>query len=345
MPFSKENIRYTLNGILFVLLFAVSAIQIANFGWVKTLGLSPLIVGIIIGMVYANTLRDHFPKEWGAGILFSAKTILRTAIILYGFRVTFQQIASVGIQGLALSITMVTTTFLLGALIGQKILGLDRDTALLTASGSSVCGAAAVLATEPVLKAEPYKSTIAVSTVVLFGTTSMFLYPILFRTGILPVDQTTFGLFTGGTVHEVAQVVGAAAAVGSEATRIAVIVKMTRVMLLAPLLVVLGLILSSIAKNKGKKGASVKLVIPWFAVGFIAVSGLNSLDWIPAGIVEKINHVNTILLTMAMTALGMETNAGKFRQAGVKPFLLALSLFFWLLIGGYFITKIVVSMV
>jgi len=343
MLFSKENIRYTLNGILFVVLFSVAAMQIANLGFVKSLGFSPLIVGILIGMLYANTLRSHAPKEWGPGIAFSAKTILRVAVIFYGFRVTFQQIGQVGVEGLVISTTMVTSTFLLGALIGQKVLGLDRDTALLTASGSSVCGAAAVLATEPVLKAEAYKSAIAVSTVVLFGTASMFLYPILYKAGILNVDQTTFGLYTGGSVHEVAQVVGASAAVGAEATRVAVIVKMTRVMLLAPLLIILGLVLSAAAKKSGREAVGVKLVVPWFAVLFIVASGVNSLGVIPAGVVGGINAVDTFLLTMAMTALGLETSAQKFKQAGVKPFLLALCLFAWLVVGGYFVTVGVTS--
>jgi uncharacterized integral membrane protein (TIGR00698 family) len=344
MIFSRGNIRNSLNGILFVVLFSVAAVQIASIGIVKQLGFSPLIIGILIGMVYANTLRSHSPKEWGPGITFCAKTVLRTAVVLYGFRVTFQQIGSVGIQGLTLSVIIVATTFSLGALIGQKVFGLDRDTALLTAAGSSVCGAAAVLATEPVLKAEAYKSSIAVSTVVLFGTTSMFLYPILFRTGIIPFDQTSFGLYTGSTIHEVAQVVGAAAAVGPEATRVAVIVKMTRVMLLAPLLLILGIILSASAAGKKNGSGGIKIVIPWFAVLFIVASGVNSTGILSSGIVSGISVFDTFLLTMAMTALGLETSAKKFKQAGLKPFLLALVLYVWLVVGGYFITKAVVTL-
>jgi len=339
MPFSKENVRYTLNGILFVALFSVTAMQLAEIGVIKRLGLSPLVMGILIGMLYANTLRDHLPKEWVPGILFSTKTLLRLAIILYGFRITFQQIQSVGLQGLTVSVVMLTSTFLLGAFVGQKILKLDRDTSLLTAAGSSVCGAAAVLATEPVLKAEPHKSVVAVGTVVLFGTTSMFLYPILYRAGILHLSRTVYGLYVGGTVHEVAHVVGAAAAVGDDVAKIAVIVKMTRVMLIAPLLIVLGLILSARARSRGQAGNRVSLVIPWFAVGFIAVSAFNSLNLLPAPLVGSINSIDTFLLTMAMTALGMETHSSKFKQAGIRPLLLALVLFVWLLVGGYFITS------
>ena len=343
MPFSKENVRYTLNGILFVMLFSVAAMQISDLWIVRKGGLSPLIVGIIIGMLYANTLRNHLPKEWAPGIIFSSRNILRVAIVFYGFRVTFQQIGAIGIEGLIVSTIMLSSTFILGTWLGQKLFGLDRDTSILVAAGSSVCGAAAVLATEPVIEAEPYKSAIAVGTVVVFGTAAMFLYPALYKTGIAQMDSAAFGLYAGGTIHEVAQVVAAGTAIGEDAARIAVIVKMTRVMMIAPLLIILGLILSTSARRQGKAGGKLKLVIPWFAVWFIVMSGVHSLHLIPANIVAGINLVDTFLLTMAMTALGMETNAAKFKQAGVRPVLLALTLFAWLIAGGGLVTKTVIS--
>ncbi len=339
MAFSKENIRYTLNGILFVALFSIAAIQISEITFIKKLAISPLIIGIVIGMFYANTLRNHLPAEWVPGIVFSAKQLLRLAIVFYGFRITFQQIADVGMAGLTVSTVMLTSTILLGSWVGMKFFKLDRDTAILTASGSSVCGAAAVLATEPVLKAEPYKSAIAVGTVVLFGTIAMFLYPVLFRSGILGMDPATYGIYVGGTVHEVAQVVAAGGAIGPAASDTAVIVKMTRVMMIAPMLIILGLWISAKARKAGGEAGGVKLVIPWFAVWFVVMSGINSLNFIPTNIVEGINQVDTFMLTMAMTALGMETNAAKFKQAGIKPILLALVMFAWLIVVGYFVTK------
>jgi len=115
----------------------------------------------------------------GPGIQFSAKTLLRTAIVFYGFRITFQEISEVGIEGLVVSIVMVATTFIIGTYVGIKYFKMDRNLAFLTASESSVCGAAAVLATEPITKSESYKSAIAVSTVVLYGTLAMFIYPVL----------------------------------------------------------------------------------------------------------------------------------------------------------------------
>ena len=341
MAFSKENIKYTLNGILFVALFTIAAIQISEVGFIKKLAISPLIIGIVIGMFYANTLRSHIPKEWVPGIVFSSKQLLRFAIILYGFRITFQQIAEVGMAGLVVSVVMLTTTFILGWWAGVKIFKLDRDTSILCASGSSVCGAAAVLATEPVLKAEPYKSAVAVGTVVLFGTIAMFTYPALYKAGVLDMDPATYGIYVGGTVHEVAQVVAAGGAIGGAAADNAVIVKMTRVMMIAPLLIVLGILISRESAKAGQK-SKVKISIPWFAVWFIVMAGINSMIHDIAQlkpIIHWINEFDTFLLTMAMTALGMETSVEKFKQAGAKPVALAALMAVWLMVGGYFVTK------
>ncbi len=342
MAFSKENIKYTLNGILFVALFTIAAIQISQVSFIKALAISPLIIGIVIGMFYANTLRSHIPQEWVPGIVFSSKQLLRFAIILYGFRITFQQIAEVGLAGLTVSTVMLTTTFILGWWAGTKLFGLDRDTAVLTAAGSSVCGAAAVLATEPVLKAEPYKSAVAVGTVVLFGTIAMFTYPALYRSGILHMDPSVYGIYVGGTVHEVAQVVAAGGAVSETAMNNAVIVKMTRVMMIAPLLIILGILISRGASAAASGEKKFKVTIPWFAVWFIVMAGINSflvnIESLKP-VIHSINEVDTFLLTMAMTALGMETSVEKFKQAGIKPVLLALMMAVWLMVGGYFVTK------
>jgi len=357
MPFSPQKRAGTLNGILFVAIFAAAATMIADLSLIKNLGISPLVVGIVLGIFYANTLHNKFPSAWESGITFSGKKILRFAIVFYGFRITFQQIAEVGMEGFLVSLIMLSTTFILGTYLGQKIFKMDRDTSMLTASGASVCGAAAVLATEPVLKSEEHKAAIAVSMVVLFGTIAMFLYPALYSAGAFAgMDDRTFGIFVGGTIHEVAQVVAVGGAYGKEAADAAVIVKMTRVIMIAPMLIVLGIYLSYAAKKSGTTGGGVKLVIPWFAVYFIGMAGVNSLltqyslqhagesiSSLIASTIENINLIDTFLLTMAMTALGMGTRFAKFKGLGLAPLYTAGAMFAWLLIGGYFITTWVVA--
>jgi uncharacterized integral membrane protein (TIGR00698 family) len=200
--------------------------------------------------------------------------------------------------------------------------------------------------------------------VVLFGTISMFLYPVLYATiiepatGFLHMSPSTFGMYVGGTIHEVAQVVAVPASVPGASeimANTAVIVKMTRVIMIAPMLIVLGLVLSSMAKKSGGEGSKVKLVIPWFAVYFIGMAGINSLihnytvtatadvATIIQGVIGNINLIDTFLLTMAMTALGMGTRFAKFKGLGLAPLYTAGSMFIWLVVGGFIITQCVVA--
>ena len=202
------------------------------------------------------------------------------------------------------------------------------------------------MATEPVLKAEEHKAAIAVSMVVLFGTIAMFLYPALYNMGIFDMSAKEFGIYVGGTIHEVAQVVAVPASVpgaSEEMANSAVIVKMTRVIMIAPMLIILGIYLSYSAKRSGAEAGGVKLVIPWFAVYFIGMAGFNSLGLLPQNIVTIINEIDTFLLTMAMTALGMGTIFSKFKGLGLAPIYTAGVMFAWLMVGGYFITKWIVA--
>jgi uncharacterized integral membrane protein (TIGR00698 family) len=155
-----------------------------------------------------------------------------------------------------------------------------------------------------------------------------------------------FGIYVGGTIHEVAQVVAVPASVpgaSEEMANAAVIVKMTRVIMIAPMLILLGIYLSLSAKKSGGEAGGVKLVIPWFAVYFIGMAGFNSLGIVPQNIVALINQIDTFLLTMAMTALGIGTVFAKFKGLGLAPVYTAGTMFLWLVIGGYFITKWVVA--
>lgn len=351
MVLSPQKYKGKLGGILFVAIFATAATFISEISAVKALGLSPLVIGIVMGIFYANTLNNQTPQAWQSGIVFSGKKILRFAIVFYGFRITFQQIAEVGMDGFLVSLIMLTSTLILGSWLGYKIFGMEKDTSILTASGASVCGAAAVLATEPVLKAQEHKTAIAVSMVVLFGTISMFLYPVLYTTiiqdatGFLHMSPREFGIYVGGTIHEVAQVVAVPASIPNppeEMANSAVIVKMTRVIMIAPMLIILGFYLAWSAKKEGgEHSEKMKLVIPWFAVYFIVVAGFNSLGLVPQNIVDVINEIDTFLLTMAMTALGMGTVFSKFKGLGLAPVYTALSMFVWLVVGGFVVTKLV----
>ena len=168
----------------------------------------------------------------------------------------------------------------------------------------------------------------------------MFLYPIAYRTGLLDLDPQLMGIYSGSTLHEVAHAVGAGNAMGGEIANVAIIVKMIRVMMLVPVLLILGWWVATKAEKKESEGKKAgKVAIPWFALGFLAVIGFNSLDLLPAAVVDGINYFDTFLLTMAMAALGAETSIDKFKKAGAKPFVLALILDIWLIGGGFLLAK------
>ena len=335
-----------LHGVLLIALFSCAAFYIGDIPFVQKLSFSPLIIGIILGMLYANSLRNHLPATWVPGILFSSKQLLRLGIILYGFRLTFQNIIEVGLSAIIIDAIIVTGTICGGIYIG-KLLKMDKGIALLTSVGSGICGAAAVLGAEATLKSKPYKTAVAVSTVVIFGTISMFLYPALYNHGILDLTPEQMGIYTGSTLHEVAHVAGAGNSMGKEISDVAIIVKMIRVIMLVPVLLIISYTISrSIAKirkriggNNNSQKQTSKISVPWFAFGFLAVIGFNSFDLLPVPVIDFINGLDTFLLTMAMTALGAETSIEKFKKAGMKPFLLASILFIWLLAGGYLLTK------
>lgn len=325
-------------GLVFVGLFAFISVLISKLEIFQNYHISPLIIGIILGILFSHTFRSKLPDSWKAGIIFSTKTLLRTAIVFYGFRLTFQDITDIGVAGVVSSFLIVTLTFIIGMFAGIKVLKLDKETTILTSAGSSICGAAAVLATESVIKAPAHKSAIAVGTVVLFGTISMFLYPYLYSIGFYSFTEQEFGLYLGATLHEVAHVVAAGNSISEEVANFSVIEKMLRVMFLAPFLIVISYYITQVAKSKKEESSKSKIVIPWFAFLFIAIAIFNSFDLLNHQTVNVINEVDTFFLTMAMAALGMETHYNKFKDVGMKPIYLATILFFWLMIGGIAIT-------
>ena len=358
--FEKEQRADTLHGLLFIALFALASFYIAGLPFVKSLSISPLIVGIILGMIYANTLYKKLPQTWLPGVKFSTKQLLRLGIILYGFRLTLSDVYAVGMPAVIVDAVIVGGTLTLGIFLG-KLLKMDPQNAVMTATGSSICGAAAVLGAEGVVKCEGYKTAIAVSTVVIFGTIAMFLYPIMYRSGLLDgMSDMAVAIYTGSTLHEVAHVAGAGNAMDPSDTlgiaATATITKMIRVMMLAPVLIIMAYCINYLKKkykeqNPQADERKTRITVPYFAFYFLIVIVINTLlshlcaaqsvKDIPLN--GTIEYIDTFLLTMAMTALGVETSFDKFKKAGAKPFILAGLLFIWLLVGGYFLTKFAVA--
>jgi uncharacterized integral membrane protein (TIGR00698 family) len=339
--------RQRLPGLALSAVLALGGMALGQIGWLQDHGFSALTMAIVLGIVVGNTVYPRIAAASGAGVTYSKQSLLRLGVVLYGLRLTMQDIGHVGVVGVTIDALVLSSTFLLAVWIGTRWLGLDRNTSMLIGAGSAICGAAAVMAAEPVVKGRAEQVTVAVATVVVFGTLAIFAYPLLFELnqhwGLIPGGTGGFGIYAGSTIHEVAQVVAASRSIGPEAAATAVITKMVRVMMLAPFLV----ILSAWLARSGKSAAAVstaghgrgRIVVPWFAFAFVGVVLFNSLHWLPARVVAITNQADTIILAMAMAALGLATHAGALRKAGIKPLLLALILFAWLIVGGGLINR------
>ncbi len=291
-----------------------AALWAGSFPAIAGAGFSALTLAILFGMVVGNTV---YPKIWqpcDGGVIFAKQHLLRLGIILYGFRLTFAQIADVGVSGILIDVLTLSSTFFIACFLGQKVFGLDKHTSWLIGAGSSICGAAAVLATEPVVKAEASKVTVAVATVVIFGTIAIFLYPAMYPLLAHWFTPENYGIYMGSTMHEVAQVVAAGHAVSPDAENAAVIAKMLRVIMLAPFLLFLAARVKQL--TPAGNGEKSKITIPWFAIMFILVAVFNSFHLLPKAVVDMLVTLDTVLLAMAMAALGVTTHVSALKKAG-----------------------------
>ena len=342
-PLLPQRLRAWAPGLALTLVLALVAMALAQTGWAGRLGLSALTLAIVLGMVLGNTVYPPLQGRCGPGVDVVKQRLLRLGIILFGLRITFQDIASVGVAGVAIDALMLCSTFGLALLLGRRWLRLDEQTVILIGAGSSICGAAAVLATEPVARASADKAAVAVATVVVFGTLAMFCYPLLHPwLAPLGVSDSAFGVYVGSTVHEVAQVVVAGRAVSELAASQAVITKMIRVMMLAPFLIAVSALLARRGAAEGEEGAGRRrIVVPWFALGFVAMAGVRSADLLPQALLAPLLQFDNLVLAMAMGALGLTTHVSAVRRAGARPLLLAALLFGWLVIGGLAVNGLV----
>lgn len=321
-------------GIGVVLLLAVASMLMSQLDTFSAIGVSPLTIGIVLGIVVVNVIGRRYDNLVDSGVDFAKSRLLKLGVILFGLHFTYGEVLSLGWRGLGIDLSIIVSVLILSLLVGRYILKLDYQTSLLVGAGSAICGAAAILATAPVIKAKSETVVIAVSTVVIFGTASMFLYPAIWP--YVDVSATHFGVYIGSTIHEVAQVVAAGSAIGAESAQNAVLEKMLRVILLAPFLVILALFPNKQDADKEESGSSgISLQhMPWFALYFLIVIGANSLIDLPDIVVNVLMELDTLCLTMAMVALGLKTHVSVVTHAGYKPLLLGVVLFLFLIVGG-----------
>ncbi|AJC84145.1 YeiH family protein [Campylobacter peloridis] len=330
-------------GFLLLFVLAFCAFAISQLSFFKNLGISALIIAVCLGALIGNFANQNASLLKKTGVLnIATKEILRLGIILYGFRITFNDIQKAGLEGIILAFIIVFSTFFIGLILG-KLFKLDLKESILISSGSSICGAAAVMASESVVKGGSSRVGVAICTVVVFGTIGMFLYPLAWNLGLFDFFNIhQMGYFMGATLHEVAHAVAAGEAI--QAGDGAVIEKMIRVLMLVPFLIFLA-IFSLKFLSKEKEKVSIKNNIPYFALLFLLASVISSLDILNTPfsinyIKSNIETIDTLLLSISMVALGVNIHKDVIKNAGLKPFLMAFLLFIWLISSGIILTKI-----
>jgi uncharacterized integral membrane protein (TIGR00698 family) len=281
---------------------------------------SSMILAILIGMILHNVIGT--PAVTKPGLIFCVKRLLRFAIVLLGLQLTVMQLAVVGLGGVATIVIAVGATFVFTLWLG-RVLGVDAKLSRLIAAGTSICGASAVVAANAVTEAREEDVSYAVACITLFGTIAMFAYPLLDT--VFPMLPRFYGIWVGASVHEVAQVVAAAFQGGQSAGEIGTITKLGRVLMLLPVVAVLGVFTSRERQDEPTGQGAGTSRFPWFVVGFAMMIVVNSLIAIPSNISVPISTFTTFLLTMALAAVGLETNIKKLWAKGLRPLVLGLA--------------------
>ena len=321
-------------------MFLTAAIAAAAFELRQLSGitaLSPLIIAIVLGMALRNSA--GVPAGFKPGIVFGMRRVLRGAIVLLGLQLSLSQVAEVGGTGLGIIALTLAATFLFTKWLGRR-LKVDGKLAELIAAGTSICGASAVIATNTVTRGSDEDVAYAVACVTVFGSASMLLYPAL--AGLLQLTPHAFGLWAGASIHEIAQVVAASFQNGASAGEFGTIAKLSRVMLLAPMIFCLGYFYA--ARQSADRAAppdAQRVPVPWFVLGFVAMILVNSLGVIPTLEKTYLVQATTFLLTVALAAMGLETDFRKLRASGWKPLLLGGGS--WLFISAFSLVLIELS--
>lgn len=306
-----------------------AALALAAFGLRALPGLgllSPLILAIALAVILHNVFGT--PERARPGIAWAMRPVLRAGIVLLGLQLTVAQILSVGATGLAIVAAGLAATFVFTVWAG-RLLKVDPGLATLIAAGTSVCGASAVIATNAVTRAREEDVAYAVAGVTALGSLAMFLYPVL--QGPLGLDAAAYGLWTGASIHEVAQVVAAAFQGGQAAGDVGTISKLARVMLLGPMVIMLGLYAArSGAAVSG--GDAPRAPVPWFVFGFLGLVLLNSVVAVPEVVTRAGATVTPFLLSVGLAGMGLSTDIRKLCARGLRP--VALATLSWAFIAG-----------
>ena len=305
-----------LPGLLLTIIVAVISFFLSSW-----LPVGAVVVGISLGMLIGNLVK--LPENFFSGIAFAEKQILAWAIILMGVKLDFNILKELGLKAILIIVISIFMTITISQVF-SKIFGLPRRLGLLLGIGNGVCGSSAIAATEKVIGATKHEVGISVALVNFLGTLGMFFLPVLAKY-ILHFNNLQSGFLIGNTLQAVGQVVAAGFSLSHVVGHTATIVKMMRILMLTPLVIML----LWYFHRKHKKSTKVveKQGIPYFIVGFILLSLLPTFHLLSERIIHVLGQTSHYLLLIAMVAIGLKINFKSVLQQGVKSLLVASSIF------------------
>jgi uncharacterized integral membrane protein (TIGR00698 family) len=312
---ATDRARLLAPGLALVAVIVVVADRIGDY----VSGTSALIWALALGAVIANS--GLLRPALAPGIRFASRHVLRIGVALLGIRLSLGTVGDLGLRTIVVILGSIVVTFAATLLVG-RLLGVSGPLTLLIATGTGICGASAIVAMESVSEANREEAAFALATVTALGTVAMVGVPFL-RTP-LGLDMTDYGIWSGASIHEVAQVVGATAGVSAVALKIGTLVKLARVALLAPLVF-------GYAISKGRSRPEGTPLLPLFVIGFLVLAAVRTTDILPSRVVADLTRIDVLVLAAGMAGLGLGLELARLRGLGMRPLLLGLAS--WIVIG------------
>lgn len=318
----KTKSKAQVKGVALTLLIAFLAYYLAKVPLLSSIG--AMVLSILLGMCWKFTLgvRPH----WQEGIQISSKGLLRFGIILLGFRLDPNHILAVGTSVFLMDLIIIVGTLAIMIPLGRR-LSVERDLTFLLSAGTAICGAAAIAAIAPLIRAKNESIALSVACIAILGTLGTVVYSVLFP--LINLDAYYYGIFAGLTLQEVAHVIAASAVGGAESSDAAIITKLGRVLLLIPVAMVLSKRYTGAEKNSRDC-----LPIPWFILGFAGCSVVNMTGMVPDIIAEQLTYLGSFTLCMAMAGLGLGIELKTAARVGGKALLLGLLGFVAIIVMG-----------
>ncbi len=323
-------------GVLLAVVVAIAAVYLGSL--VPLIG-AP-IFGIVIGVLLRNIV--GWPEGAAPGVAFTSKRVLQWAVILLGSDLSLSQVVRTGSQSLAIMAATLTTSFL-AAIVAGRLLKVPRRMTALIGIGTAICGGSAIAAVSPIIEAEEIEIAYSMSTIFMFNIVAVILFPLLGR--LFGFSDRAFGMWAGTAINDTSSVVAAGYAYGTAAGNFATIVKLTRTTMIIPTalaLVVIMVLRKRAARSAGDgKAFPLRRIFPWFILGFLLMSLLNTVGAFPKGVSGLLVDAGRFMIVLALAGVGMSADLRRIAKAGARPLLVGLIVWATVAVVGLFVQRLV----